>query len=141
MNMQHSNPLVDLFPELRVDKDSEYQTRVWEGMDTVPWRPWTCLECWPRRDLNEFVLPSKNLFVDVTVTTATTATASAAASVPDTFITGVPIASHKTSYTQEQSCVFGDPHRVEYLHIKAGMERTDIVVGEEFGILEQERRF
>jgi len=70
---QHSNPLVDLFPEFGVAEDLQYETPVWQGMGRVPWTPGACLECWPRRDLNEFVLPSKNLFVDVTVTTATTA--------------------------------------------------------------------
>jgi hypothetical protein len=134
--VQHSNPLVDLFPELGVQEDLEYQTPVWEGMGTVPWTPGTCLECWPRRDLNEFVLPSKNLFVDVTVTTATTA-----AVVAGVFTTSAGIDSYENSYTQVQRGVFGDANNVKYQDTKQGMDRTDIVVGEDYGMLEQERCF
>lgn len=126
--VQHSNPLVDLFPELGVQAHLEYQTHVWEGIEPVLWRPGTCLECWPRRDLNEFVLPSKHLFVDVTVTT-------------NRFSTGAPMYGYQNSSSPEQSNVFGEPSPVEHLLTKQGMDRTDMVVGEEYGMLEQERCF
>jgi hypothetical protein len=62
--IKHSNPLVELFPELQINEHAEYKTRVWESTAPVLWRAGTCLECWPRRDLNQFVIPSRNLFVD-----------------------------------------------------------------------------
>jgi hypothetical protein len=141
--VERSNPLVQLFGKipllerLGVDEDTEYRTSVWEQQDPVPWRAGTCLECWPRRDQNQFVLTSKNLFVDAIVSSAAKNTITqtsgqfntgAAVSRVSSMLLSEPIAQHPFSGSQKQ---------VEFMYLTPG---TDLAAHDEnLDMLEHER--
>ena len=93
---RRSNPYVPLFPELHVDEDARYSMQVWADKDPVQWTPGTCLEEWPRRDVNDFAIPRKNVFVDVAVSTNAS--------------TGIKI-------DEPQSNTLGDATNINYLYM------------------------
>jgi hypothetical protein len=113
--VQRSNPLVELFEELDVNVDVEYKTEVWENEDPVLWRAGTCLECWPRRDQNQYVLPNRIFFIeaivrsDSIITTLQTNQFKSQTGMQ----TSMPLIGNTTNHT-----VFGDVNPVEFLHTK-----------------------
>jgi hypothetical protein len=107
--VQRSNPLFELFQEeLDLQEDIQYETEVWPTGKSITWRPGTCLQNWPKRDLNQFVLPSRDLFIDVAVREATISTG--------TISTGARV-SGTNSTTESKHAVFGAPSPVQFLHL------------------------
>jgi hypothetical protein len=58
-----TNPLLECYDVTGVGAHTRTEALVWTEQGRVPWTAGSCLECWPRRDLNEFVIPDRNVFV------------------------------------------------------------------------------
>lgn len=129
----YSNPLVDLFPEFQIDAQAEYQTLVWPNSPVVPWRAGTCLECWPRRDMNEFVIPSRDVCVIAIVSNLRSNQFQTATGSTDVLAT----LNDETKSDDSASSVFGMPNPVDYQRTKRVMGRAE--EGDHRAMLEHER--
>jgi hypothetical protein len=80
--VKYSNPVVEFFSSMWNSDvvsnihDYAYKTIIWKDSSPVPWTPGTCLNSWPRRDTNKFVIPCKNTVISVTVSTNLSQTSS-----------------------------------------------------------------
>lgn len=137
LQLQHaqttrSNPLAELLAPVQaeifgedgmlVDVDCSYSMKVWPDENEVQWTPGTCLQGWPRRDLNEFTLPFKPVFVDATVVNTGAQ-----------LCTDAPSAFDAVS---QQTNVFGHSSPAQCVFVRQGM---DTMHGETYEMTQLER--